>query len=109
MSENFETALLDIHKRIAKKLENLPYKACIEDDGAGPYIQLWTPNTSNEDEDYRCLSLDDPDNPEVNLATYRWQFWNHNWNVYLTSELGANANEEEVLDFLNQGLSEEKK
>lgn len=99
-----ETTVLNTTVQISKLITG--YTVCVEDDGAGPYISLHNPE---DIEDYRCLSLHDTtDACDEDLSLYRWNFWNSGAaNVWLDSDLGADASQEQVLAFLAESLAEE--
>lgn len=102
--ENTETTVLNIHNKIAELIGDYTVYVC--DDGGGPYLSL---NNPEDEEDYRCLSLSE-ESCSDDVSLYRWRFWNSGKaNLWLDSELGADATEEEVLAFLAECLAEENR
>lgn len=99
-----ETAVLNATNSVAALIAD--YKVYVIDDGSGPYISMANPEDA---EDYRCLSLHDTtDACSEDLSLYRWNFWNSGAaNVWLFSNLGADATPEQVLTFLRESLVEE--
>lgn len=101
--ETTESTVLNIHNRMAELIEGYAIYVC--DDGGGPFLSM---NNPADAEDYRCLSLHDTtDSCSEDLTLYRWNFWSTPANVWLDSELGADASDETVLAFLAECLAEE--
>jgi hypothetical protein len=99
-----ETVVLNATKGVADLITG--YNVYVCDDGSGPYISM---NNPEDAEDYRCMSLHDTtDACSEDLSLYRWNFWNSgDANVWLNSDLGADATQEQVLAFLAESLVEE--
>jgi hypothetical protein len=99
-----ETAVLNAINGVAELISG--YNVYVCDDGSGPYISM---NNPEDEEDYRCLSLHDTtDSCSEDLSLYRWNFWNSgDANVWLDSDLGADASQELVMAFLAESLVEE--
>jgi hypothetical protein len=99
-----EQAVLNAINGVAELI--VGYNIYVCDDGGGPYISM---NNPEDEEAYRCLSLHDrTDSCSEDLSLYRWHFWNSGAaNVWLDSELGADATQEEVMAFLSESLVEE--
>lgn len=99
-----EKTILNVTNGVAELITG--YNVYVCDDGAGPYISMANPEDA---EDYRCLSLHDKtDACSEDLSLYRWNFWNSGKaNLWLDSELGADASQELVLAFLAECLTEE--
>ena len=80
------------------------YNVYVNDDGAGPYISI---NDKDDDDTYRCLSLNDEDECGEDITKYRWAFWTGGHTVYEKSLLGADAEPDRVLNFFKAMLQVE--
>lgn len=101
-------ATVNVAGRISRS-EEYDFVTFVGNDGSGPFISIERPENDDDSEDYRCISLTDEAMCGEDLTKYRWNFWNHNTNTYEDSTLGADATVEQVMEFLNKSLEQEKK